>query len=72
MADPRRKTCRLCGKHASEVGPITWGGYCIEHGLAVKESNARQLHAHNGPAFKHWRERTIAALGAVPSEKVAS
>lgn len=70
MPDARRRTCRLCGKHDSEVGPITWGGYCIEHGLQIKHENALQLHAHNGPAFKHWRQRTIAALGAMPLEDV--
>lgn len=71
MADPRRRTCRLCGKHADEVGPITWGGYCIEHGLQVKEENARQLHARSGPAFRYWRKRTLAALEAMPPKPEA-
>lgn len=45
-------------------------GYCFPCGDYLKRENALQLHAHNGPAFKRWRRKCIAALGGVPSEEV--
>jgi hypothetical protein len=65
MGDRRRATCRVCGRHRDEVGTLTWNGYCIEHGLELKDRNARALHAKSGPEFLRWRRAMAACVGGV-------
>lgn len=57
------KYCRDCHKHESEVGRISWRGLCAAHSEQREVENNRQLAAHAGPWFDHWRRRSAAALG---------
>lgn len=57
------KYCRECGKSEAEVGPISWRGLCEADGERREVENMRQLRAHSGPWFDHWRRRSAAGLG---------
>jgi hypothetical protein len=66
MGDLRRKSCKGgCDRTVAEVGELSWNGYCFECGQAKREANIRQLAAHRGPWFDHWRRRTAASVGGV-------
>lgn len=72
MPDRRRRNCKLCKRHDSEVGPITWAGYCFPCGWIVYEENVHQLRAHSGPFALHHRRQCVAAFGGVLPEDIAS
>lgn len=57
--------CKVCGRHESEVGPISQKGFCIEHGMEALVSNIVQMRARSGPNFAKWRQRMAASVGAV-------
>lgn len=62
----RHKTfCRVCGEHRDVVGPMSARGKCDGCGAAHFRENYRQLHAHAGPWFEHWRRAVAASVGAV-------
>ena len=65
MADRRRASCRRCGKHRSEVGLISWYGYCGTCGPEVRNQANDDMHYHRGPVFEHWRRRGAASYGAI-------
>ncbi len=65
MPDGRRRTCRVCGRHETEVGPISWRGKCGECGPKLAHAAADDLHYHQGPKFEKWRQRVAASVGAV-------
>lgn len=65
MADRRRASCRRCRRHRSEVGPISWGGYCGPCGIAAYHNAADQIHYHVGPEFHYWRRKMAESVGAV-------
>lgn len=65
MPDPTRKRCRVCGRHESEVGPISWSGKCAEHGVEALTENIVQMHARRGPNFDRWRRAMAACVGGV-------
>lgn len=63
-ASYQRKTCKDCGGHRDEVGHVTWRGYCIVCGTERHETEVREMHAHAGPYFEHWRRQMAASVGA--------
>lgn len=65
MAKGNRANCRVCGKHRDEVGPISWAGYCGEHGPGVRDQANDDMHFHRGPYFDRWRRAMAASVGAV-------
>jgi len=65
MSSRFRVNCQACGKHESEVGPISWRGKCGTCGPAIAERANDELHNHAGPTFEHWRRRLAASVGAV-------
>lgn len=69
---PRRdyKTCRRCGRHASEVGAISHERYCFDCGQVVYRENIMQLKSHSGPFAKHHRTACIKAWGGYTREEV--
>lgn len=62
------KRCKVCGGTPEEVGPISGTGLCFEHADERRAANLEQLVAHNGPHFKHWRRKTLAAFGVTLPE----
>lgn len=70
MPDLRRRNCRRCGEHDSKVGPITWGGYCIDCGIAVERENVMQMVSRSGPNWSKWRRAMAACVGGVLAEDV--
>lgn len=70
MPDHRRRTCRRCRQHESEVGAITWGGYCIDCGLAMERENVEQMVTRSGPQWAKWRRAMAACVGGVLAEDV--
>lgn len=55
MADRRRKHCRWCHRHESEVGPISWAGNCIDCARERLEENMDSIHVGHG--LGHERRR---------------
>lgn len=70
MARWHPKSCKVCGIRASADEPISATGLCIEHAVDRMEANNRQIAAHNGPFFDHWRRRVLASFGGVPLDEV--
>lgn len=60
------KRCRVCGDGDHNGVHVSQTGLCPTHSVAVMADNIRQLAAHDGPNFKHWRYRLAASVGAVP------
>lgn len=69
VPDYRRTFCKTqrggCGKHAAEVGPISWRGLCRQCGMIRANRMYDDLTAHSGPGFELWREGMAASVGAV-------
>lgn len=70
MPDYRRKWCKVCGKHASEVGPLSWTGLCEKDSAARLTENIVGLHTMSGPPVLRWRRGMAASVGAVLTEDV--
>ena len=54
--------CKVCGARAPFVS-ISARGLCPDHTRMRITDNFRDLKAHDGPWFDHWRRRSLAALG---------
>lgn len=65
MADDRRTSCRVCGKHKNEVGAISWSGNCANCAMLKLEYNVLSIHTRSGEPFKEWRRSVAASVGAV-------
>ena len=72
MGDRRRACCRRCRRHRSEVGEISWAGYCIVCGVATRDEANDDMHYHRGPYFLHWRRAMAASVGGVLVDDVLS
>ncbi len=64
MPSRTRRNCTCCGKHDSEVGPISWGGNCRTCGKLIVNENMDGISAGEGPAHRRrlrgyvrWLER---------------
>lgn len=55
MGHPDYRRCRGCGRHASEVGPLSWTRQCEACGKARLLENIDGIHTKTGPAFLRWR-----------------
>lgn len=49
------KRCKVCGRHADEVGPLSHQRLCSEHALERMRDNNLQIHAGYGPYFENRR-----------------
>lgn len=63
MANSHRASCKRCGAHKSQVGAISWEGYCIACGIFVRDKANDDLHYHRGPTFEKWRRAMAACVG---------
>lgn len=54
---PRRDyvSCRWCGRHRNEVGPISHTRACGDCARVRLLENVDGIHFHSGPAFLRWR-----------------
>ena len=64
------KTCRLCGRHASDTGPLSHTRLCNDCGVKRKTDELSQLHEHGGPHFDHWRRQVILAAGGIVPDRL--
>jgi predicted RNA-binding Zn-ribbon protein involved in translation (DUF1610 family) len=62
----RRKTgrCKTCGRLMQPGELLSWTVQCPECGERAQIENKRELVAHHGPHFEHWRRRIAASVGA--------
>lgn len=61
MSATTRANCKRCRRHKSEVGAITWEGYCAPCGKEIYVANLDQLHEKDGPFYLHWARRSFMA-----------
>lgn len=61
MSATTRATCKCCRRHKSEVGPITWAGYCADCGKFIYLANLDNLHDKSGPYWVHYLRRSFMA-----------
>lgn len=61
----RTAHCRSCGRERPDGELYSRRGKCDECGEGHMIDNRRQLRAHSGPWFDHWRRKVAAAVGAV-------
>lgn len=54
--------CKRCKRPVAEVGPLSARKLCHPCSTAAVLGNLHQLGTRSGPAFEHWRRRTILAL----------
>jgi hypothetical protein len=47
-------------------------GRCLACWTANQDDNIRQLAAHRGPYFKHWRQQIAASVGGVLLDDVTA
>ena len=59
------KTCKACGRHVDEAGPMSRRRLCAECGEERLRENIDGIHFHRGPAFTRWRRALAASVGAV-------
>ena len=71
MPRPDYRTCRVCGRSAEEVSPLSHTRLCIEDALRLREENARSLAAKSGPEFRRWRRAMAASVGGVLLDDIA-
>lgn len=59
----RKLICARCNRERREGELFSRRGRCVDCGDNRCVDNYRQLRAHSGPHFDHWRRRCLAALG---------
>lgn len=55
MPDGRRRSCRICRAHDSEVGPISWSGLCPACAVERLVTNMDSIHEGHGYAYERRR-----------------
>lgn len=55
--------CRICNRTRADGERFSARGKCPGCGDGRMIENYRQLAAHSGPHFEHWRRRCRAAFG---------
>ena len=51
------KRCRLCGRPASEVGPLSHTRLCGDCALVRRDANNDGIHGKTGPEYVRWLRR---------------
>lgn len=60
---PRRVTCRVCQMTFDDPSVLSKRGKCPACAEWLINENLRQLEAHDGPFFRHWRGKLAASVG---------
>lgn len=55
MPDHRRRNCKRCNGHDSEVGSISWTGLCIDCSKLRLVENNDSIHEGHGQGFERRR-----------------
>ncbi len=59
------KRCKDCGRHARDVGALSWTRLCGACAAVRLTENIDGIHEHDGPAFERWRRAMAASVGAL-------
>jgi hypothetical protein len=59
------KTCRECGRHTDEAGPLSHTRLCEVCSYNLLTENVIGLATRSGPALARWRRGMAASVGAV-------
>ena len=65
MPSDRRVTCKVCGRHTSECGPISWRGKCGFCAERLQAENIAGMGLKTGYPFRRWRHAMAASVGGV-------
>jgi hypothetical protein len=66
MPGHRPAHCKVCGKHESEVGTISWRGNCAVHGKPRMNDNFEAMKDGRGPYANWWAYQLADSLGFAP------
>jgi hypothetical protein len=64
-------SCKVCHKHESEVGRISWRGKCAACGDAINLENIYGLRLHSGEPLLRWRRGMARGVGGVLIDDLA-
>lgn len=64
MGRPLIVNCKKCGRPLGDPNKRSWTKQCPSCGETAQLDNRRQLMAHQGPYFDHWRRQLAASVGA--------
>lgn len=59
------KTCRVCGRHASECGPLSHTRLCADDAQRLLAENVIGLAEHQGEPLLRWRLGMIRCAGGL-------
>jgi hypothetical protein len=65
MGRPDYKFCRICGRHAREVGELSHTRLCEECSATQLASNVVQMIGRTGPNWRRWRRGMAGCVGGV-------
>jgi len=54
MPDARRRSCKVCGRHETECGAISWSGKCLECAWRLAVENMDGISQRKGYAYRRW------------------
>lgn len=62
MGRPRRLSCKSCGGHLDQVGPLSARGKCEACGVAGVEQAVTAMFTGSGPLYDKWATNTARGL----------
>lgn len=68
VAKRKNATCRRCGEHRDDVGPLSYNGLCATCGVGTAADTMRQMAAKQGPKYDAYRRGVIELAKRFESE----
>jgi len=66
MGHPDYVTCKRCGRHRDECGPLSWSRLCTKCAIEKVAANLEGLATFRGPEFEKWAKGLTAFAGILP------
>lgn len=62
--------CKVCERHVSECGELSWRGKCSVCSVVIRDAWNDAMHYHQNPGLLKWRRSVAASIGAVLVEDI--
>jgi len=70
MPSNRPTWCRVCGKHETEAGQISWRGKCLDCANTRQTENIEGLASMSGHVRDRWARGMILSAGGLLPERL--